>query len=63
MVWPSREVLAEPEEIAWSAWDYLKNRSPLSEVASNLVLEEVSSGAVNHEVHRGLGDHQVNPMI
>ncbi len=57
----NREVLAEPEEIAWAAWDYLKNRSPLSEVASNLVLEEVSSGAVNHEVHRGFGDHQVNP--
>ena len=38
-----------------------KNRSPLSEVASRLVLEEVSSGMVNRESLRGLGDYQVNP--
>ncbi len=55
------EALAKPEEIAWAAWDYLKNRSPLSAVASRLVLEEVSSGMVNRESLRGLGDYQVNP--
>ena len=58
---PAAESPKEGEEIAWAAWDYLKNRSPMKDAASNLIVEDVSSGFIRSDVLRGRGDYELQP--
>ncbi len=48
------------EEIAWCAWDYLKNRSPIREAASNLALERISPVLFEKSNFRGNGDYRLS---
>ncbi len=44
------------EQLAWTAWDYLKNRSPLKDSASNLAIERVEgieSSALQFQAQSG----------
>lgn len=54
---PRHTKLPTADEIAWSAWDYLKNRSPLKETVSHLAIERVSPILFQQGAFRGLGDY------
>ena len=56
-----RIVEDDVEVIAWAAWDYLKNRSPIRDAASNLYIEEIGGGMIRPEVNRGVGDYLLTP--
>ncbi len=45
------------EEVAWAAWDFLKNRSPIKEIAQNLSLVEISPIPHLKNSFRGLGEY------
>ena len=45
------------EEVAWAAWDFLKNRSPIKEIAQNLSLVEISPISHLKNSFRGLGEY------
>jgi len=57
--WISSSVKAPPsaEEITWSAWDYLKNRSPLRKTVKNLVVESISPIYCYQNEFRGQGEY------
>ena len=41
------------DQVVWSAWDYLKNRSPVSTILENFYISDVSSISITRECHRG----------
>lgn len=48
-------------DLIWSAWDYLKNRSPLTERAKNWILEDFSPLTLNSQGFRVTGDYIITP--
>ena len=49
------------EEIVWSAWDFLKNRSPLAGRAASLMVEDFSTMALRQDNFRARGDFTLDP--
>jgi len=56
-VCPQSERLPTAEEVAWAAWDYIKNRSPLKKTAKQLSLERISPLVLQQADFRGLGEY------
>ena len=55
-------ITEEPEtpnaaELSWAAWDYIKNRSPLKEMAETLIIKRVIPLPTPKKTFRGLGDY------
>lgn len=50
---PSHSGLISSEALAWCAWDYLKNRSPISELLQPYYVESISYHAVLGKKYRG----------
>jgi hypothetical protein len=48
-----------PDELCWSAWDFIKNRSPLKERASKLRIKRVIPQPSNKDLFRGTGDYEL----
>ncbi len=48
--------IPESDELCWAAWDYIKNRSPLKDLAKNLFIKRIIPQK-NTEVFRGTGDY------
>ena len=62
--WVSRDVNEgnpDSAEIVWAAWDYLKNRSPLSERSARLMIENFSPLALKQDSFRATGDFVLTP--
>jgi len=55
------EVNPSSSEIVWAAWDFLKNRSPMMERASKLVVEGFSAIPLRQDGFRAVGDFVLNP--
>ena len=55
------ELNIKSADLVWSAWDYLKNRSPLTERAKNWILEDFSPLTLNSQGFRVTGDYIINP--
>ena len=51
----------DSDEIVWAAWDYLKNRSPLSERLARLMIEDFSPLALKQDSFRATGDFVLTP--
>jgi hypothetical protein len=51
----------EASEIAYAAWDYIKNRSPFVHLAEKLMLSWYSSGVVRSDGFRIKGDESLTP--
>lgn len=49
-----------PEDIAYCAWDFLKNRSPFRKILDYYYLKGFSSEAVSTDTHRGQSLHDLN---
>lgn len=47
------------EEIAWAAWDFLKNRSLIQNASADLAIERISPIQLSKSGFRGHGDYQV----
>ncbi len=55
------EVSPSSGEIVWAAWDFLKNRSPMVDRASRLVVEDFSAIPLRQDSFRAKGDFVLNP--
>ena len=58
--WLSQDTIhqsSSPEEVAWAAWDFLKNRSPIKEIAQSLSLVEISPIPHLKNSFRGFGEY------
>ena len=51
--------LNSSEGLAWSAWDYLKNRSPIAEILSPYYISNISHRAITVLGYRGESVHNV----
>ena len=56
----SRPELMSSEGLAWCAWDYLKNRSPVSGVLRNYYMDSISTHAVVSKEYRGKSVFDLN---
>jgi hypothetical protein len=54
---PIHTHLPSAEEIVWSAWDFLKNRSPMKNAAVFLAIDRISPVLYEKSDFRGLGDY------
>ena len=55
------ELKINSADLIWSAWDYLKNRSPLAERAQNWILRDFSPLALSSQGFRATGDYILTP--
>ena len=56
--WISDDSVApNASELCWAAWDYLKNRSPLQDLAKRLLVKRVIPLSTPKNTFRGLGDY------
>ena len=56
------EVNPSSGEIVWAAWDFLKNRSPMTGRAARLVVEDFSAIPLRQDGFRAKGDFVLNPQ-
>jgi len=54
---PLHTHLPSAEEIVWSAWDFLKNRSPMKNAAVFLAIDRISPVLFEKSDFRGFGDY------
>jgi hypothetical protein len=47
------------DEIAWAAWDFIKNRSPMQNASADLAIERISPIQLSKSGFRGHGDYQI----
>lgn len=55
------ELKIESADLIWSAWDYLKNRSPLIERARHLIVEYFSPLTLSSQGFRAKGEYLLTP--
>jgi len=55
------ELSVNSADLIWSAWDYLKNRSPMAERAQNWFLEDFSPLTLSSQGFRATGDYIITP--
>lgn len=46
-----------PNELCWSAWDFIKNRSPMQELSKNLFIKRIIPKTRTEATFRGIGDY------